>query len=130
MQAGKLRHRIAIQRPSEARDGEGGITRTWTTTATRWGALEQLQGRELFAAQQVKAEISHRVTIRYYSGTLNTVFRLLYGSRVFNIESIGDRDEKNEMFEILCSEEVSDATGSGSGSGSSSGSGSGSGSSA
>ena len=76
MQAGKLRHRVQIQAPTDVRDDHGGNTRTWTTIATVWGSVEPLSGRELFEAQQVHARAAVRIRVRHYEG-LTTKHRLV-----------------------------------------------------
>jgi len=68
MQAGQLRHRIAIQGCTDARDAHGGITRTWATTDTVWAAVEPLSGTELLEAQQVHARATVRIRMRHYTG--------------------------------------------------------------
>lgn len=105
MQTGKLRHRIAIQSATETQDAHGGPVRTWSTVATHWGSIEPLQMREIFTAQQVEAQLSHRITLRYYSG-LTSAHRLLFGARVFNIHSVRDLDERNRTHEVLAMEET------------------------
>jgi SPP1 family predicted phage head-tail adaptor len=76
MQAGRLRHRLMIQKPTDTLDDFGAPSRAWSAVATVWGADEPLQGRERFEAQQVAPELSRRVRIRY-KGALNTAMRIL-----------------------------------------------------
>ena len=70
-----------------------------------------MSGRELLTAQQPVGEITHQVTIRYNS-TLDEAHRIYYydnvkeTARYFDINYIGDRDEKNEMMVLMCKEKV------------------------
>lgn len=105
MRAGKLRHRVEIQAVTEARDGHGGITRTWTTVVNRWAAIEPLSGQERFSAQQVNPELTHQVRLRYWSG-LTPKHRFKHGSRYLSILSIVNVGERNIEQLCQCKEEV------------------------
>ena len=71
MQPGKLRHRIQIQRATEA-NANGEMTRTWATLTTRWASIKALSGKELYEAQQVQARATYSVKMRYYAGLLTS----------------------------------------------------------
>ena len=106
---GQLRTRMHIQQVTETRTPDGGIDEAWSPFAQVWGKVQGLRGRELFAAQQVQATTTHKVTIRYCRG-LTSKHRMLIGqdeSRVLNIESVVDVDEKHVTHELMCTE-VSD----------------------
>lgn len=105
MNISKLRHRVTIQNKVTLPDGYGGVTSTWQDVATVWASVEPLNGRELYAAQQVKAELSHRVRIRYMSG-IKPEMRIAFDNRTFEIEAIIDPEERHESLELLCSEVV------------------------
>jgi len=106
MNAGKLRHRVTIQQLVATDDGYGGITETWQDVATVWAAVEPLRGTERYRAQQVQAELSHKVTIRYRPG-IKPDMRLKYGDRILEIEAVIDVEERHRWLELLCSEVVS-----------------------
>ena len=106
---GQLRTRMHIQQVTETRTPDGGIAEAWSPFAQVWAKVQGLRGRELFAAQQVQATTTHKVTIRYCRG-LTSKHRMLIGqdeSRVLNIESVVDVDEKHVTHELMCTE-VSD----------------------
>lgn len=103
MQAGRLRKRVRIQTPVDAQNGLGEMIRAWSTVATVWAAVEPLRGREMFDAAQVQAEISHRVQLRYRPG-VNTTMRILFGSRVLQIQSVIDVDERRRELQLMCRE--------------------------
>jgi Phage head-tail joining protein len=63
-----LRHRITIEQVTEQTDVNGPITDTWSHIPSRWASVEPLEGRELFEAHQVNAEVSHRVPLRWLAG--------------------------------------------------------------
>ena len=105
MRAGKLRHRVAIQAATETRNERGGIDETWTTEQTRWASVEPLIGREYMDGKQVNADVSHKVRFRWFSG-LTPSKRLLFGTRVFGIDSVLNPDERNKELVVMCKEKI------------------------
>ena len=106
MRIGRLRHRLELQEKSvTGRDSFGAEQITWVTKQIVWGSIEPLSGNEYFAAKQTQAAISHRVKIRYNSA-INTKWRIKFGTRIFEIESIINRNERNEEQTLICSESV------------------------
>jgi SPP1 family predicted phage head-tail adaptor len=105
MLAGKLRHSITIQSKSVSRDEYGEEEITWGTYHTCWAAISPLLGREFLEAQQMQARVTHRVTIRYKAGVLPEM-RVLFGSRVFAIESVLTVNEIHYEMVLMCREEI------------------------
>ena len=104
MRAGRLRHQVRIQTPTkDTSPGAGDIT--WSDYATVWAAVEPLRGNEFFTAQQVNAEVTGRVVIRYLSGITPEV-RVLFGTRTFEILSVIDVDERHEELQLMVKERV------------------------
>jgi SPP1 family predicted phage head-tail adaptor len=104
MKIGDLRQRITLQQSVKTPDGHKGFTEQWQDLATMWAAVEPLTGREYFSAHQIKAEVTHRVKVRYRTDA-TTKMRFKLGDRALLIESIIDIKERREMLEILCREE-------------------------
>ncbi len=104
MRPGKLRHRLTIQEFTETRDELGDPVETWKDVATVWGSIEPLSGREYYTAEQVNADVTHKVTIRYRAVEVKN--RVLFGDRVFLIESILNTDERNCELVMVCREDV------------------------
>jgi len=103
MNVGRLRHQVTIIQAVSAPDGAGGLTKTWETLATVWAAVEPLRGREYFAAQQVTAEITHKVTLRYLTG-VRPEMRVQFGDREFDIMAVINPQERNIYLELMCVE--------------------------
>lgn len=103
MQAGKLRHRITLQAASTAKDGYGEDIQTFGTLATVWASIEPLRGRELLLAQQISAEITFRIRIRY-NASLAAEDRVIFGSRTFEIIAVLNKDERDEQIELMAKE--------------------------
>ncbi len=105
MRSGQLRQRVTIQQKSVARDTYGGETVTWADVTTVWAAVEPIAGREYFSAQQLQADVNHRIRIRYYSG-VTTTMRVKLGTRYFDILSILNLEERDRETHLMCKEVV------------------------
>ena len=103
MKAGSLRHRVTIQRLTITQGPSGDLVETWADVATLWGAVEPLSGREYWQAQQVAAETSIRVRIRYRAG-LDTTMRVIHDARTLEILSIVDPEERHAELQLMCRE--------------------------
>lgn len=104
MKIGNLRHRITFQQSIETPDGHKGHTVKWQDIVTVWASVEPLSGREYFYSHQIKAEVTHRVKMRYKEG-ITPKMRIKYRDRILKMESILDLKERHEVLEILCREE-------------------------
>lgn len=94
---------MAIQSASEARDAGGKVTYTWSTLHTVRAGFLSHAGREFVQAQQIRADMTHLVELRWYSG-LTTKHRLLFGTRELNILAIDNRFERDQRMLVLCKE--------------------------
>lgn len=103
MDPGKLKRRVTLQTFTQTDDGAGGFIDGWQDITTVWASITPLQGRELYQAQQVDAEVTHRVTIRYREN-VNSDMRILYNNRELTIQSIINVDENNRFLELICQE--------------------------
>lgn len=77
--AGKLRHRVEIQKPSTAQDPvTGEMLVTWTKVAEVWAAVRPLSAREFMSAGAEQSEVQGVIEIRYRSdvdATMRVVHR-------------------------------------------------------
>ena len=104
MKSGELRHEIEIQEKTLTSDGMGGSTETWTKKLTTRAAIWPIKGKEALEAMKLDTKITHRVRMRYRSG-ITSLMRISYDSRLFEIKSIINPDERNISLELLCEEE-------------------------
>jgi SPP1 family predicted phage head-tail adaptor len=104
--AGLLDRRITIQSATITQNAIGEAISTWSNFATVWASVEPISGREFWAMQQVHAEVTVRIRIRYLAGVLPKMRITGSGSKVFNIEAIINPAERNGHLELLCSEGV------------------------
>lgn len=103
MRAGRLRHRIHIQRATITANDYGEPAQAWATIATVWAGVEPLRGREYFAASQVQGAAEVRIIIRYgpQVASLNIADRVLHGSTVYDINSVQNIDSRNKELHIM-----------------------------
>jgi SPP1 family predicted phage head-tail adaptor len=111
MRSGRLRHRLILQqRDNDTRNAYGESVPGWTTTATVWGAIEPLSGKEYLAQQQIQSEVSVRIVMRYYAG-VDPTWRIKNDGLYYDIISVIDHDLRGRMMTLMCREGVSDDTG-------------------
>lgn len=89
MQAGKLRHRITLQRLATQQDPVTGEMQegVWVEVAKLWASIEALSARDLIAAKAGQSEVSARIVIRYRTGILPTM-RILHRDVIYNIQGL------------------------------------------
>ena len=103
MRIGDLKKRIELQSPSNAADGMGGFTVTWTSVAHIWAAVWPVSASEQIAAGGNPMTISHRIRIRYRSDITNA-WRIVYDSTYYNIVSIIDPNMRHWALDLMCIE--------------------------
>jgi SPP1 family predicted phage head-tail adaptor len=110
IQAGKLRHVIQIMQTTLAQDASGNIKPSEQTQVTSVRAsVESLTGRELYNAQQVVSEVTHKITMRYQAGikAQQNVWFNDPGTgmpRQFQIQAVQNPTETRHMLYLLCIE--------------------------
>lgn len=103
--AGRLRHRISIQKPKNTQDpATGNIVTRWIDVATDVpAAIEPLSVREFIASQQMQSEISTRIVIRFREG-LTADMRILHKTQIYNPQGwLPDPDSGLEYLTATCS---------------------------
>lgn len=105
MKAGRLRQRLELQTADATADDYGDEIPGWTTVGTYSASVSPLTGREAANAQQVKAEVTHKIVMRYVGAIVPTQ-RFLWGTRVLSILWVRNIDERNREYEIYCQEVV------------------------
>ena len=103
-----LRHSIVIQAESTTTDAGGGQSDPWaspTLVAATRACIEPLKGFEVLRAMQLEAKVTHKITMRYRSG-ITAKMRIKFGSRILNIRSVINVEERGRWLEILADEGV------------------------
>jgi SPP1 family predicted phage head-tail adaptor len=103
MKIGDLRHRVVLQRKEITEDELKQQSEAWVDIATVWSAIEPLSGREYFAAKQVNAEVSAKITIRYRKD-VSPDMRVIYDGRIFEVLSVINPKERRESLVLMCRE--------------------------
>lgn len=105
LRAGRLRHRVSLQRLQETRDPEtGAVISDWSEVAKLWAEVAPLSAREFVASQAVQSEVSARITIRYRAD-ITAKDRIVYRDKIYNIEGVlTDRDSGLEYITLPVSE--------------------------
>lgn len=107
MNIGKMRHKITVHNLIETQSTTTGeMVQSWSTGACVWAAIEPLQGRELFAAQQYQAKVDTRITVRYSPETTPITAKSMVnhstGDVDYFIESIINPEERNVELQFMC----------------------------
>jgi SPP1 family predicted phage head-tail adaptor len=102
---GKLRHEITIQQQGSSRDAGGGISSGFTTLATVFANITPKSGKELYKQGKLVGSISHEIIIRHRTD-ISTKNRISFDSRLFNIRSVLDIDERGRFLKLQCEEGV------------------------
>lgn len=88
MQAGKLRHRITLQRADLTQDPQSGeMRKQWRTVDNVWGEVVPLSAREYLAARATQSETVARVILRYRAD-VDSRMRLLHRGEVYAIDGV------------------------------------------
>jgi SPP1 family predicted phage head-tail adaptor len=105
LRAGQLRHRISIQSVGTTYDAYGDLSDSWSTDATVWASVSPVSAKQEELASENTGVATHSVRIRYRSG-ITAHNRILFGSRVFQIEGVKDWNEHKagRSLEIFCKE--------------------------
>jgi SPP1 family predicted phage head-tail adaptor len=99
----EMRHRVSIQAATRSSDGQFGGTLSWATALTVYASIKPKKAYERMQAGQLASPITHEVTMRY-NDTVTSAHRLLFGSRIFQIKEIINKDEADEFLILQCVE--------------------------
>jgi SPP1 family predicted phage head-tail adaptor len=93
---GRLKTRLEIQAPVEIDDGQGGVTRSFTTLTTAWAQVTPFSARGGGVDVQADAEgatVRYRILLRS-NFILTLQHRLVDGARIYRIAAIRDADDR------------------------------------
>jgi len=111
MKAGILRHKIMIEKKYKERSPTGAEIVIWTTDTPAWASIKPLRGNEYYQSEQIRANVTHNIEIRYTTLSASTKIspgycRLNWNDRIFTIENIINVDERNIKLLLMCKESV------------------------
>lgn len=100
---GRLNKRITFLAISQTIDGIGQTIQEYQKIKTVWASVEPASGKEFFEAQRIKNELTYKIFTRYIEGITEDML-IQYKNKIFLIESIINKKERNELLEFLCIE--------------------------
>lgn len=105
-------HTVQVQKPRAATADSGGHVdladdANWTTVGTRRAKFTTRGGAENYRFNQVQAQVSHLIELRYDGLTkaIGPEYRLKYQGRVFQISAAYDVDELHDTIRIEATEQ-------------------------
>lgn len=110
LSAGRLRHRVRIERPSYEQDPvTGEMILSWELVAEKVpAAIEPSSVREFISAQAMQSSVTARIVIRRRPG-IDATMRIVHRGQVYNIHGVlADPESGLEYLTLPCSEGVSD----------------------
>jgi len=104
--AGELRHQVQIQQLETTQSGTGAPSTTWDTVLTPMAAIMTASSREVYQAAQFSAQVSHVIKIRWPGAgiTIQGGMQVLFGSRVFKLQTVENVFERNRVMLLHCLE--------------------------
>lgn len=107
MAAGRKTERVTLQSPTRTSDGQGGWTTAWSAVGSAvWAEVQTSAGSERWVAGQVMAPVARVVTV-WYSAALSVAsptWRIVWGSRVLQIQAVEDVQERHQELRFHCLE--------------------------
>jgi SPP1 family predicted phage head-tail adaptor len=107
IEAGLLRQRVTLMRPTTVTDSFGQSTRTWTDIATVWAQVVNNGGGTSLTANRTQITYQHSIRLRP-STTLSGIdatWRVRYKGRLMEISSLQEQQNLNALLELECAEE-------------------------
>lgn len=103
MDIGRTNKRISFCRYVEKQNALLQTEQVLEIVKTVWASVEPTRGREYQEAQRIRPELTYKITTRYHKEVTEDMF-IKYKNRYFQIVSIINVKERNEMLEIVCTE--------------------------
>lgn len=107
MDIGRTNKRITFCRYEEKENELMQTEQALNEVKTVWASVEPTRGREYQEAQRIRPELTYKITTRYHKGITPDMF-IKFKDRYFQIISIINVREHNEMLEIICIEKISE----------------------
>lgn len=116
---GVMRHLIDIQTKTVVRDEHGGYSgSTWETSVTVWASIEPMGSDEMGSAdiqdeyiQAKQAQAGNTLRVRiWHSPEVSNItpnsYRIMFGSREFEIKHVRNPFEEGELIEMIVREKL------------------------
>lgn len=103
-QASESQHRVTIQERADTTDEEGGFTENWTDLKTIWASILPIQARQQFVYKSINVDATHLIRIRGMIDVSETINRVKWGDRIFEILTVENLQERNFVKVLTCLE--------------------------
>jgi len=107
MDIGRMNKRVTFCRYKEKKNELMQNEQALESKKTVWASVEPMRGREYQEAQRIRAELTYKITTRFQEETTPDML-IKFKDRYFQIISIINVRERNEMLEIVCTEKISE----------------------
>lgn len=104
MKVGSLNQMVELQTVTNTRTAEGAVVKQWATAANLRAEVKPLSAKELDSAHTLYQQSTHTITVRYHPAALDNQARVVYGSRVFEVNAATDLMERRRYVALLCTE--------------------------
>lgn len=105
MDIGRTNKRVTFCRYEETENKLLQQEQALVKVKTVWASVEPTRGREYQEAQRIRPELTYKITTRYYKDITPDMF-IKFKDRYFEIISIINVRERNEMLEFICTEKI------------------------
>lgn len=102
---GRMRHLVKLQQGTSTTDAGGGRSEAFTTVAEIYVDIRPVSGKEAYEQGKLKETLTTEITARYRAA-LDTSYRILFGTRTFNIKHVHNVDQRNKFVVLTCEEGV------------------------
>lgn len=101
---------MILEAPDRVGDAAGGYIDGWSVLGTLWAELTARTGRERALSGAPTAQVAYKIVVRGAPyGSIERPKpeqRLRYGSRIFHIEAVAERDPEGRYLTCFANEEV------------------------
>jgi SPP1 family predicted phage head-tail adaptor len=105
-EAGRLKRRLVLEKPTRVADGAGGASVTWSAAASLWAELKPLKAEERPRGEGLVDLKLWRIVLRH-RGDVAPGDRFRLGARTFLVLAVSDPDEDGRWLACLAEEEGS-----------------------
>lgn len=107
MDIGRTNKRITFCKYAEEQNALLQTEQVLKPVKTVWASVEPTRGREYQEAQRVRPELTYKITTRYHK-EITPDMLIKFKDRYFQMVSIINVRERNEMLEIICTEKITE----------------------
>ncbi|MEO0370069.1 MAG: head-tail adaptor protein [Pseudomonadota bacterium] len=106
----KLNRILVLESPERVSDGSGGFNETWVVQGELWADVRLRSGRETSGEGGALSSTNYSITVRSAPlGAPSRPFagqRFRDGTRIFNIQAVGERDSDGCFLTCFVEEEM------------------------